>query len=437
MNIIDKEIILKIFKLREEGKSYNEISSILNISSASVCKYLKMNLKEINNIFEKKIDLKIDEIINYYDKCKNIKKTAEYFNTYTQKIKKILEENNKLIKNKTQYEIALEKKENILNLYKTGITIKDISIKLNINNHIISKILKENNIKINQYNKEIDIDKNIQKEIIEMYSKQNISGIQISKKVNLSIYTIYKILKNNNIHIRNDKEKNLIYKVNENYFEKIDSEHKAYWLGFIYADGYITSKQKYGSQNFGITLSSKDRLHLMKLNIDLQSTYPINDYCYNTSYKENTSYSRLLICNQKIVNDLIIHGCFEHKTNILQAPKIDEELIPHFIRGYLDGDGCITNYINNGYIRYKVLFLGTKNILDFINDFLEKKLNFRIQKYYKRKSNQTVESLELSSNIRSKNFLDLIYKNASIYLDRKYNRYLELCELMNSRAYQE
>lgn len=100
----------------------------------------------------------------------------------------------------------------------------------------------------------------------------------------------------------------------------------------------------------------------------------------------------------------------------------------------MDGDGCITSYLNNGYLRYCVKLLGTEKMLDYFNDFLKKNFQYKIPKYYKRKKDQQVMSLEIASNIRSKNFLDLIYKNATIYLDRKYDKYLKLCEFMNSRT---
>ena len=73
----------------------------------------------------------------------------------------------------------------------------------------------------------------------------------------------------------------------------------------------------------------------------------------------------------------------------------------------------------------------------FRYDYVEYKLGFRIPNYFARKEGQLTLSYEISSCKRSKEFLDIIYKNANIYLDRKYNKYLELCEFMFSRAYQE
>ena len=72
--------------------------------------------------------------------------------------------------------------------------------------------------------------------------------------------------------------------------------------------------------------------------------------------------------------------------------------------------------------------------MDFINNYFEEKLQISANKYYKRKDYQSVMSLEFGGNIQTQKILDLLYKNSTIYLDRKYKRYLDLCNLNNSRA---
>lgn len=268
------------------------------------------------------------------------------------------------------------------------------------------------------------------KEIVEKYNN-GISGIELSKIYCCSSTLIYKVLKNNNVSVRSNKENSRKYTLNNNIFNEIDTIEKAYWLGFMYADGYVSINNN--QKIFGISLSKKDKLHLIKFNNFLDSNYPINTY-NGTGYSNGNEYCRLNITSDTVVKDLIKHGCVEHKTDTLKAPCIDENFVPHFIRGYLDGDGCITHYLMQGYDRYSVKILGTTNILNFINDFLEKNCNFRIKKYFKRKPGQKVSSIEIQGNIRSKIFLDLIYKNSTIYLDRKNNKYLELCDFMFSRA---
>lgn len=135
----------------------------------------------------------------------------------------------------------------------------------------------------------------------------------------------------------------------ENYFEIIDTPQKAYFLGLMYADGYVShSKRLLGNNKIyicykmSISLQEQDKsiLELFKrelkrpnelikiINKDISINRAIQ-YCFTVS-------------GQKIHDDLVKHGCVENKSLILQFPKtVPEKLMSHFIRGYFDGDGCI------------------------------------------------------------------------------------------------
>jgi len=123
-----------------------------------------------------------------------------------------------------------------------------------------------------------------------------------------------------------------IYKVNENYFEKIDTPEKAYVLGFFYADGY--NNQKIGVLEF---VQIKERLDILEqIREQLLCNYNIKEY---TSGKYT-----LNICSKKMSSDIANAGAVQNKSDLLEFPSeqiISKELIPHFIRGYFDGDGCI------------------------------------------------------------------------------------------------
>ena len=273
------------------------------------------------------------------------------------------------------------------------------------------------------------ISNELEQKIIKTYN-EGYSYVNTGKICNVNPSTVQRVLKRNNVHIRNNQEKSKIYYCDENYFEKIDTPEKAYWLGFIYADGYISIT--HNQYKFGISLAEKDCILLKKLNFFLKSSYPINTYKQTTGYSKDTIYCRLLISSQKIVEDLIKHGVVEHKTNVLQKPNIDKHLIPHFIRGYIDGDGCITcSERKDKTIAYKVKILGTESILDFIKAFIEENKIATINQYYKRQPDQTVSSIDFGGNEQVRNFLDLIYKDSTIHLERKYEKYLDLCRYNN------
>lgn len=271
--------------------------------------------------------------------------------------------------------------------------------------------------------------------IIERYiNGETLKSIAETYKVHLS--AIDYILRKHNVPKRSNKINSRKYFYNENYFETIDTKEKAYWLGFIYADGYIRSNKDGTNKMFGIALSIDDKEHLEKLKKSLNATYLIKDYTPNSNSYSNKKYSRLQIFGDKIYNDLKSHGVFPNKTLILKSPKIETKLYSHFIRGYIDGDGCITSHRKSKKKSSKkdfaVKIVGTKELLDFIKNFIESNNIATIRKYYKRRNNSKVFSLELTGNLQVKAFLNLIYKDAQIYLNRKYERYIELSNMYNS-----
>jgi DNA-binding transcriptional regulator WhiA len=113
-------------------------------------------------------------------------------------------------------------------------------------------------------------------------------------------------------------------------FHVIDTEDKAYWLGFLYADGYIS---KYNQ--IEVSLSLEDIDHLKKLKKFVNT---------NTNIITDKYRCRLLFCSKEMVSDLAILGCVNNKSLILTFPteeQVPQNLLNHFLRGYVDGDGCL------------------------------------------------------------------------------------------------
>lgn len=117
--------------------------------------------------------------------------------------------------------------------------------------------------------------------------------VKIAKYYNCSPGSIDGILKRNGIQKRSNKDNSRRFNVNHDYFEKIDSEEKAYWLGFIAADGYVNK-----ANCVGVTLASKDHAHLLKLAKATESTYEIKQYNLYSSYSSGKC-SRFLVKSEK------------------------------------------------------------------------------------------------------------------------------------------
>lgn len=260
-------------------------------------------------------------------------------------------------------------------------------------------------------------------EIIKLYN-QGFSIRSIQKQTNHCRAYISKILKENNILIRNNQRTAIKNNIDENYFKKINSKTKAYWLGFIAADGFITS-DKSRTQSFGITLSKKDKEHIENFNQCIKSTYKIHDYkAGKTCYNQNSVFSRLLIVNQKMVDNLKKLGIVENKTLVLKFPteeQVSDKYIYDYIRGYMDGDGSIYFSKNTTYIN----FTGQKDFLLKIQE----KLGICLALYTK--DNITYE-FSIGGNTQAMKILDKLYYRTNKYnrLYRKYEKYLEIKKIL-------
>ena len=235
--------------------------------------------------------------------------------------------------------------------------------------------------------------------------------------------TIRTVLRKQGIKILSLHELQLIKKPrNSNYFENIDTPAKAYWLGFLYADGNI-------SQNIiNITLNIKDKNHLIKFKNAIGA---INSEIHESkvnNYGKEYEIARFWIGDKKMAQDLRDKGCVPNKSLILTFPYeyLSEDLYSHFIRGYIDGDGCLScspSY-KGEYNAFSLSIIGTQDFLNAVKKILGKEtLNLRP----KGKNFDFV----IGGNNQLKSILSYIYKDSydEIELTRKrekYNEYLEM-----------
>lgn len=229
------------------------------------------------------------------------------------------------------------------------------------------------------------------------------------------------------------------YNCNYDFFKEIDTEEKAYWLGFIYADGYVSINKNTNSGCIGIELQGSDVEHLRKFNKSLNGNYPITFRDRECAISTNDKTHRLCwirIYSINMANDLIDHGVISDKTYTMQLPQLCDDLMPHFIRGFFDGDGSIFNHKNkdkDSDVRsccYSVSFLFLEQLRSYlykqgINSYLyiSKKSDGKYKDLYR---------LEIAGNEYTNKFLQYIYDNSNIYLDRKYDKYL--LEVKNNKS---
>lgn len=213
------------------------------------------------------------------------------------------------------------------------------------------------------------------------------------------------------------------YRINEKFFNEIDTEEKAYILGFIMADGgiYINNAHR-----LYFSLSYKDIEILNKIQAAMESNYDIKIIEQSNSFGKST-IARLTIYCKEIIDDLLALGFDNNKTGNEFIPNIEPALIRHFLRGFFDGDGTI--FKSRGYDT--VGFTSSLDMLNAISELLSKELSLDIKKIYTESGNKQAYRLYYSKQEEVYKIYNYLYDNATIYLERKKDKFVDTITKLN------
>ena len=245
---------------------------------------------------------------------------------------------------------------------------------------------------------------------------------KVGEKYGVRRQTISKYLKDMGIEVVNYQNR---ARLDETVFDSMDTEEQFYWLGFLYADGNIS---KTGNR-LELTLALKDIDHLEKFRNFLKLTTEIKTVLRNGHY-----ICRLYVRNKHLWETLNNLGCVPCKSLILEFPKKEifknnKMFILHFIRGYVDGDGCLSYYWNKQHtsINTQVSIVSTESFLNSIKKLFGNKHGYIHNKSSKDWENKAYQ-LTFNGAIARK-FARYLYEKATIYMQRKYEKYLYFCRL--------
>lgn len=256
----------------------------------------------------------------------------------------------------------------------------------------------------------------IEKIICNDYLTNSYSSRELSKKYNLSKSTILRVLKRNNVKIKNKRLVNTDLKTD--YFENIDTEQKAYFLGFIFADGCVSNNELF------IDINEKDIDILIKFKKAINSQAKIS-----TRIKDNSTMSRIAIKNKIFTNHLSKYGIVENKTketNHLPYKLIPKGMWKHFLRGLIDGDGWIIKTKEGRYIiGYVTQYKSTAfDFVYMINEIIENKWENKIINKEKRYA-----VVQIQKRKQVEQLATVLYKNSNIFLSRKFQIIQEILDL--------
>jgi intein-encoded DNA endonuclease-like protein len=252
-------------------------------------------------------------------------------------------------------------------------------------------------------------------EIIKSYLN-NRSSLYLAKDYSVSFGTILNLLRQNGVKIRKTNKK---YSYDHTYFDNINSEDRAYFMGLIYADGNNNGTALY------IKLQDRD-VHILET---MKKYMKSNHKLYLRKYSDKNPKWRdqylLRIFDPRLSVSMEKIGIPKNKTFKLKFPTwLNDELTRHFIRGFFDGDGSLSFSLVRGYKKAIWRIFGLKNICEHLAKIIKKQVGINTHVYKVEKT----YAVTVSGNIQILKLMNWLYENSNpeLRLIRKYEKYISL-----------
>lgn len=320
------------------------------------------------------------------------------------------------VRNMSLNSIVIQK---IKEMIESGFSISRICVKLDLKKEDVTKLVKVNNwtfIKKSFNNNEIS-------KIISLYD-DGVSAKSLGQIYSIDKRRVQKWADENGVlRLGNDARRFTFF--NDKIFDIIDSPDKAYWLGFLYADGFNSTQTN--TVNIGLKGDDEDYLKLMANFFELNKNKVTRKI-----RNDGADVAILSLYSQHLCQTLDKLGCMNAKSFKITFPSwLNKDLYNHFIRGIFDGDGSISmvKSINE----WSLSFVGTSMLIDKIKDIFEK-INIKgyIENISLTENNTT--TIKITGNQQVLRACHYIYNNSveTNRLNRKYNLYKTLELIQNS-----
>jgi hypothetical protein len=267
--------------------------------------------------------------------------------------------------------------------------------------------------------------------IIDSFKDDYLSGmavIDIGRKYNCNQVSVSKYLKKQGVNISPRPPESLKYSCDKDFFKDIDTQIKAYWLGFILAEGWLSAQKDMRttpprlSHRMGIELATIDIAHLSLFKKAIQSEAKISQRTRKGKTKD-INLCCLRVGDAKFCENLAKHTGIGNKSRKIKMPGLSAELKRHLVRGFFDGEGSV--YIQeNG--RQRTVSI-TSNAKSFLEE-IATQLDFPV-KIYPYKTTDCFK-LSISKQELLAKFYNFLYRDAAVYLPRKRLKFEELSRML-------
>lgn len=269
------------------------------------------------------------------------------------------------------------------------------------------------------------ISQQVKDEIINYYLSKPMTLSDVKDKFNLSLPTIGKILKN---YPKYNKAQIFSPCMQEHWFQNIDTQEKAYYLGLFISDGNICFPQRGGQAINSLTLSVEDEYLLQQWLQLINSNKQVAH--------DGRGCAQASILSDIMAEDLKQWGIIPNKSFYTYLPQIQDSLMSHLIRGILDGDGSIEakwHIAQDGCRRFKhnISFCGSHQLMENLKEYF-KKLNFNVIREVYDYKNRKLSELKISNYNDIQILGNWLYADANIYMLRKKQKYDLIVERINN-----
>lgn len=254
--------------------------------------------------------------------------------------------------------------------------------------------------------------------LYQKYINEEKSSTDIGKLCHMNRFEVINNLHKHKIKTRKRTNKKV---VNNNYFDKINTEEKAYWLGFITADGNVSKKYC----RIQIVLAIVDKMHLEKFATIFEKKVKVYEKCPGKCF--------FSLYNRKMYNDLLSIGVVPAKTDEDQSVIFDfipDTFKKSFVRGLFDGDGSIAICSTKKDFTFSIA--GEDRLLSKVSEYIYKKVGINkkeTEKYHR------MSIIRWGGKTQCTAIFKWLYKDSNIFLERKHNKFLDMCKLKSKAKY--
>ena len=313
----------------------------------------------------------------------------------------------------------LNKENEVIEYYKSGKTKEEIMSLIPCSKSYVEVVLHNAGLLVPHLKT-----KEEEMNVLNLYS-QGLSKDKIYHMTGIAPSTQWRIFKKYGFNTRQGGNYRK-YSFDNHYFDVIDTPNKAYVIGLIISDGNISTD----GYSLRITLQSSDKKILEQINEDMKNTTPLSFLDKSTENEKWNDQYRLELNSKELCNTLSGYGIHPNKSLSIKYPDmISPKYNKDIIRGILDGDGNI-DIKRNGKPN-QVRITGTIYICESIKEIIYNELGIK-SSIYDCRCNEITKTLAIHGIDNIIKFLDWIYKDSELHLERKFNQYRSIIENTNN-----